>query len=190
MLINEIFCSLQGEGHWSGTPMVFIRLSGCNLNCSFCDTKHQEGTEMSLMEIIDKVLEYPTERVCITGGEPCIQDLSGLLIAMQDNDIQTHLETNGTIYQECLKGFDWITVSPKGAIQKVLGIASEIKVVISSYLDLGNARNMYYPGSFGTEFFVQPESCREDMTELCVQFCKANPKWRLSLQTQKLIRMP
>ena len=68
--INEIFYSLQGEGFHTGTPAVFVRFSGCNLKCSFCDTNHEEGQWMSDEEIIRKVVCYPARMVVLTGGEP------------------------------------------------------------------------------------------------------------------------
>ena len=71
--INEIFYSLQGEGFHSGTPAVFVRFSGCNLRCTFCDTQHQAGEMMSLQEIVDEVNKYPiAPLVVLTGGEPSL----------------------------------------------------------------------------------------------------------------------
>lgn len=71
--INEIFYSLQGEGFWTGTPIIFIRFSGCNLQCDFCDTRHHTYTEMSDEEIVAAIATYPARRVCLTGGEPSLQ---------------------------------------------------------------------------------------------------------------------
>ena len=76
--INEIFYSLQGEGFHTGTPAVFIRFSGCNLKCSFCDTQHEEGVLMSDEEILDAVGEYPATTVILTGGEPFTLDRPGV----------------------------------------------------------------------------------------------------------------
>ena len=70
--INEIFYSLQGEGYYTGTPAIFIRFSGCNLKCSFCDTQHEEGTMMTDDEIIAEVKKYPAVTVVLTGGEPSL----------------------------------------------------------------------------------------------------------------------
>ena len=191
MLVNEIFYSLQGEGHWTGTPMIFIRLSGCNMACDFCDTQHQEGTEMSTMDIINTLNQYPVKTVCITGGEPCIHSLQELLSAFDCYKYATHLETNGTIYQGCLMNVDWLTVSPKKDIKHIpndiLQLADEIKIVISNTIDELLMNAYIWNCNAGTRFFVQPESGREDSTKLCVDWCKENPKWRLSLQIQKLI---
>ena len=71
--VNEIFCSLQGEGFNTGTASVFIRLSGCNLHCAFCDTRHEEGTMMSLPEIVEQVMRFPkAPLIVLTGGEPSL----------------------------------------------------------------------------------------------------------------------
>ena len=76
MKINEIFYSLQGEGKWSGLPNIFIRTTGCNLRCLFCDTKYayENGDNKSIEQILKKIKKYPCKNVCITGGEPLIQN--------------------------------------------------------------------------------------------------------------------
>ena len=78
MRINEIFYSLQGEGHFTGTPAIFIRFSGCNLKCSFCDTDHSHYTEMTEEEIVGEACKYPARHVVITGGEPLLQITASL----------------------------------------------------------------------------------------------------------------
>lgn len=79
--INEIFYSLQGEGYFTGTPAVFLRFSGCNLKCGFCDTRHEEFTLMSPADIIGNVSKFPSRHIVVTGGEPSLQ-LDSLLIDM------------------------------------------------------------------------------------------------------------
>ncbi|RLF30939.1 MAG: hypothetical protein DRM98_06200, partial [Thermoplasmata archaeon] len=76
MKINEIFYSIQGEGKWTGLPNIFIRTAGCNLRCTFCDTKYayENGVELQVEEIINKITQYPCKHVCITGGEPLLQE--------------------------------------------------------------------------------------------------------------------
>jgi 7-carboxy-7-deazaguanine synthase len=97
--INEIFYSLQGESSFSGYPCIFIRLSGCNLRCSYCDTRYayEEGAEMEILEIIKQAEAYPCSLVEITGGEPLIQEETPILIRfLLDRGYQVLLETNGT----------------------------------------------------------------------------------------------
>jgi 7-carboxy-7-deazaguanine synthase len=100
MLINEIFYSIQGEGQHIGCPMTFIRVTGCNLRCSWCDTQYaySEGKELEIQEILDQVSKYPTNQVCLTGGEPLTQeDAPKLIRHLIELNYIVHLETNGSI---------------------------------------------------------------------------------------------
>jgi organic radical activating enzyme len=116
--VQEIFYSIQGEGSWTGTPVVFIRLSGCNLNCSFCDTIHDQQKPMSVDEIIKEVLRYPSQKVVLTGGEPLIQPVGELLDSLCINEFKVHLETNGTQpIQDNFNSFAWIAISPKSTVE-------------------------------------------------------------------------
>ena len=158
--INEIFYSLQGEGFHTGTPAVFIRFSGCNLKCSFCDTQHEEGVLMSDEEILDAVGEYPATTVILTGGEPSLC-----------------IETNGT--RALPDNIDWVTCSPKQGAKPVISRMDEVKVVYE-----GQDITVYELLPAG-HFFLQPCSCSNVAeTVACVM---QHPKWRLSLQTHKLI---
>lgn len=94
--INEIFYSLQGEGYHTGTPAVFIRFSGCNLKCSFCDTRHEEGVLMSDDEILAEVKKYPAVMVILTGGEPSLWIDSGFIDRLHRVGKYVCIETNGT----------------------------------------------------------------------------------------------
>lgn len=178
--INEIFYSLQGEGFHTGTPAVFVRFSGCNLKCSFCDTHHEDGRMMSDDEIIAEVCKYPCRMVILTGGEPGLWIDGKLTAALHAAGKYVAIETNGT----CIlpEDIDWVTCSPKeGAILKVSRI-DEVKVVyvgqdVSEYLKL-TARH----------FFLQP--CSGQNTNDVIAYIKENPQWRLSLQTHKLIDIP
>ncbi len=100
MKINEIFYSIQGEGNWTGLPNIFIRTTGCNLRCSFCDTKYAyfNGKEMTVKEIIEKICKYPCKYVCITGGEPLLQkDIVDLIDKLLKIGYKISIETNGSI---------------------------------------------------------------------------------------------
>jgi 7-carboxy-7-deazaguanine synthase len=105
MKINEIFYSLQGEGAWTGLPNIFIRTTGCNLRCSFCDTKYayNKGREMTLNEMIKKIKQYPCKYVCITGGEPLLQkDIIYLIDELLKKGYKISIETNGSLSIEKL----------------------------------------------------------------------------------------
>ena len=100
--VNEIFLSIDGEGYRTGLPVVFIRLYGCNLNCSYCDTRYsceqQEYKEMSLYDILAQVLSYKVPRVTLTGGEPLIHPgVKDLIVSLVANDIEVNIETNGAV---------------------------------------------------------------------------------------------
>ena len=100
MNINEIFYSMQVEGKWMGLPNIFIRTAGCNLRCSFCDTKYayDDGTEMSIKSIVKHISKHPCTSVSITGGEPLLQDeIEDLIDVLLKKDYNICLETNGSI---------------------------------------------------------------------------------------------
>lgn len=105
MKVCEVFASIQGEGSLSGIPMIFVRLTGCNLRCTYCDTKYAyyEGEEVSVSELLKKIHYFPFKYVAITGGEPLLQDETYTLI---DELLKTHyviIETNGSISIEKVK---------------------------------------------------------------------------------------
>ncbi|WP_304510176.1 7-carboxy-7-deazaguanine synthase QueE, partial [Duncaniella muris] len=91
--INEIFYSLQGEGYFTGTPAVFLRMSGCNLKCGFCDTRHEEHTLMSPAQIVEAIGQYPTRHIIITGGEPSLQLDQMLVDLLHDEGWFIQIET-------------------------------------------------------------------------------------------------
>lgn len=115
--INELFCSLQGEGKLSGVPSVFVRSSGCNLRCWFCDSYHTSweptGAWLSIDDIVEEVLSYEqADHVVFTGGEPMIHEESvELLDELADHGYHTTVETNGTIYRDA--AIDLASISPK-----------------------------------------------------------------------------
>lgn len=178
--INEIFYSLQGEGYHTGMPAVFARFSGCNLKCSFCDTQHEEGVEMSDEEIVAEVVKYPPRMVILTGGEPGLWIDDKLVDALHQEGRYVCIETNGTCVLP--KNIDWVTCSPKEGAQMKLNRIDEVKVVyvgqdVSGYLDL-----------LANHYFLQP--CSGANTEEVVDYILQHPEWRLSLQTHKVLQIP
>jgi len=131
MKVNEIFESLQGEGPLMGRPMLFIRLSGCNLDCEWCDTKYarDEGVEMSVTEIVDKILESDLLYVCWTGGEPLLQ-VDDIKMVIKRTIHKKHcLETNGT--QTIPHGiFESAIVSPKDLNSSPVSNADYFKFIV------------------------------------------------------------
>lgn len=110
-LVNEIFYSLQGEGYYTGTPAVFLRLSGCNLRCPFCDTDHSASEPMEIDTLVDRLLGYPSRHLVITGGEPSLQVDRLLIEVLHDAGFYVQIETNGT--NRLPDNIDWVTCSPK-----------------------------------------------------------------------------
>lgn len=176
--INEIFYSLQGEGFHTGTPAVFVRFSGCNLKCVFCDTPHEKGTLMSDEEILQAVSVFPSNVVILTGGEPSLWIDQVFIDLLHRAGKYICIETNGT--HPLPEGIDWVTCSPKGAPLRLAHI-DEVKVVYTGQ-DLTEYARL--DASF---HFLQPCSCRN--TKEVVEYILHHPQWRLSLQTHKLINI-
>ena len=207
--IKEIFYTLQGEGAHAGRPAVFCRFSGCNLwtgresdrasaICQFCDTDFVgtdgEGggkfkTPQELADTIDALwpASYAASKyVVFTGGEPLLQLDTALIDAMHAVGFTIAIETNGTLPVPA--GVDWICVSPKMGSELVVKKGSEIKVVIPQ---TGQDLSAYEQLDF-ENFYVQPMDgpLAEFNTRLAIETCRRNPKWKLSLQTHKLLQIP
>lgn len=197
MLVNEIFHSLQGEGYHSGTPAVFVRLSGCNLRCPFCDTQHAGGTEMSEPEIVAAVKSLcPVLRsplVVVTGGEPALQLTPSLVDALHAAGCRVAVETNGTLH---LPGnVDWVTLSPKSlwlgdGAAPVLTRADELKVLFD-----GEHNPSAYDHIDAAHRFLQPMDTGDParnaaLMRQAADYCLGHPQWRLSLQIHKILNIP
>lgn len=190
--INEIFHSLQGEGYNTGTASVFIRLSGCNLHCAFCDTRHEEGTMMSLPEIVEQVMRYPNAPlIVLTGGEPSLwidEDFVAGLKMMTGKRIA--IETNGT--RPLPHGIDWVTLSPKtdlgdsGNLPVVLTRCDELKVVYLGQ-DLTQYNNITADHRYLQPCWVSNENDRKRNMQDTVQAVLQHPEWRLSLQIHRIL---
>ena len=192
MKVNEIFYSLQGEGYHSGTPAVFVRFSGCNLRCPFCDTQHEEGVEMSETEIVEAVGAYPASLVVVTGGEPAMQLTEGLVDALHAAGKYVSVETNGTL--PLPKNVDWITLSPKDIwvgpqAAPVLSHADELKLLFdgrhepSLYSHIAVAHRFLQPCDMGND------ARNAEIMQATVDYIKKNPAWRLSLQIHKILKI-
>ena len=202
--VNEIFYSLQGEGRNTGRAAVFIRFSGCNLRCSFCDTDFSSYTEMSGDDILEAIRPWKhCGFVVLTGGEPSLQVDDALVDALHREGFYLAMETNGT--HAVPEGIDWVTVSPKVApadfskgerpqriheLKVIWGPSpnpslyggEEMPQVLKTWADMLTAPLLYLqPCDTGDK-----ERNRE-IIQQCVEYIKEHPEWRLSLQTHKLI---
>ena len=204
--VKELFYTLQGEGANTGRPAVFCRFTGCNLwtgreedrataVCRFCDTDFvgtdgpgggQFATAEALANAIGRRWPASVETrpfVVCTGGEPLLQMTPELVDALHERGFEIAIETNGT--QRALPGIDWICVSPKANAELVQCSGDELKLI---FPQSGADPERYEHLDF-RHFFLQPmdSSERERNTQLAVRYCLEHPRWRLSLQTQKLL---
>ncbi len=187
MKINEIFYSLQGEGHYTGTPAVFVRFAGCNLKCSFCDTDFTSFTEMTEDDIVRETEQYPANHIVITGGEPTLQITASLVSKLHEAGKYVQIETNGTnvLPEGC--NIDWVTCSPKYKAVRLQHI-DELKVVFEGQ-DMSQ-----YDGLTASEYRLQPcdtqdEGKNKEILRQTIDFILKNPKWKLSLQTHKILNV-
>ena len=193
--VNDIFYSLQGEGHNTGRAAVFIRFAGCNLRCSFCDTEFDTYREMTAEEIVASINTYSARFTVLTGGEPTLQVDEAFVDLLHQHGFEVAMESNGT--RPAPKNLDWLTVSPKisGEKWKVESgwrLPDEVKVVF----DEDTVPETYLPSpstlSLSPILYLQP--CDTGNAERnaiiinrCIDYIKEHPQWRLSLQTHKLI---
>jgi len=190
--VNEIFYSLQGEGRWAGRPAIFVRFSGCNLKCPFCDTDFKDFKEMGKIDILEAIQKVGgnCKFIVFTGGEPTLQVDKELTFLLQKRGYYLSIETNGT--HKIPNGINWVTCSPKCLFvknaQPIVKNAHEVKVVFDgkhAIDDFGIDAEYYY---------VQPcdtgdKAKNADILKQTVAFVKAHPKWSLSLQQQKIINV-
>lgn len=195
MRINEIFYSLQGEGYYAGTPAVFVRFAGCNLNCEFCDTNHQSIREYTYDEILREIAKYaPCDRVILTGGEPTLQLTAEFIDLLVNNGYFVNIETNGTRELPPMSAVHWVVCSPKFEFCKNADIKldwiDELKVVYR-----GKEQDMSkYESIEATYRYLQPcdtgdEIANKRIIKEAIEFIKKNPEWKLSLQTQKILNI-
>ncbi|MCF3630418.1 7-carboxy-7-deazaguanine synthase [Thalassospiraceae bacterium LMO-SO8] len=205
--VKEIYFTLQGEGAQTGRPAVFLRFAGCNLwsgreqdraaaQCRFCDTDFV-GTDgpgggvfkdaAALAAAVAASWPGGGEPLVVcTGGEPLLQVDEALIEALHDAGFRVAVETNGTL--KAPQGLDWICVSPKAGTEVVQRAGDELKLV---FPQPGAEPQRFEDWGFAN-FLLQPMDGpdRDAHTRAAVDFCLAHPKWRLSLQTHKLLGIP
>ncbi len=179
--ISEIFFSSQGEGLRAGEPTIFLRLSGCDVRCYFCDTKYawDKGKADTAENILKKIKKFKnlTDWVCITGGEPTIQDISNLVHQLKESGFLIQLETNGRIFKSL--PLDWITLSPKPPdyffASEWRKNVKEVKIVVDKNLSIDVVEKI--ARSFlEIPVFLQPQSMRKWSIK------KAYSLWRKGIQ--------
>jgi organic radical activating enzyme len=197
--VVETFHSLQGEGLHAGRSAFFIRLGGCQVGCSWCDTKHSWPQDVHPNRTLAELAAAARQAagngaafVVITGGEPLHHQLDPLCAALraeawnrQGSALPLHLETSGV---DPLSGhFDWITLSPKPhrpPSPELLAACDELKVIVHNTSDLAFAEAMAAAAS-GPALLLQPGHACPEGQQLAIDFVKGHPQWRLSLQSHK-----
>lgn len=192
--LMEHFGTLQGEGFHTGRSAYFLRLSGCDVGCVWCDVKESwdvgAGKAYSLEEI--KALSEGFDFMVITGGEPAMHDLSALTDMLQTENKYISIETSGCY---ALNGdVHWYTFSPKKFKKphpEAYALANELKVVIYHPSDIAWAEEHAKQVNENCLLYLQPEwSKKDELQEQIIDFIMRNPRWRLSLQTHKFLNIP
>jgi len=215
--VNEVFQTIQGEGFFTGVPAIFIRLQGCPVGCSWCDTKHtwelselnevapelvirvdgQIGrwANLSADSLIDALREknFTAEHVVITGGEPCMYDLSNLTTLLHQAGYKTQIETSGTFSVMCSDD-TWVTVSPKTnmkggfeVLTQALERADEVKHPVATAKHIAQLDTLLQEINTADKVIcLQPISQKGRATELAMETC-IQRNWRLSIQTHKYL---
>lgn len=216
--INEIFETIQGEGSFTGVPSLFVRLQGCPVGCPWCDTQHtwhiEENDQIPIRSMLEKdgdapswssmneqqIAEllgspaYTAKHVVITGGEPCMYDLTDLTESLHDAGFSTQIETSGTFEILCSPE-TYVTVSPKidmpggyPILSSALARANEIKhpIAMQKHIEDLDALLQQHNVADDTIIALQPISQRPRATELAIRTC-IQRNWRLSLQTHKYL---
>lgn len=194
--VVEEFFSLQGEGFHTGKAAYFIRIGGCDIGCSWCDSRFSWNQDIHPMvetkSIIDRVIDSGADSVVVTGGEPLMWNLDLICSGLKEKKISTFIETSGAYP---LSGqWDWICLSPKKnmpPVNEICSSADELKVIIQDISDFEWAEKYREMVNTECRLYLQPEWSRfEIIIPEIVQYIKKNQHWRISLQVHKYMHIP
>jgi len=201
--VNEVFYSLEGEGLFQGKAMVFIRLSGCNLDCEWCDTKFDVSRSATARQLLQEAKQYPTDTAIITGGEPLMQPIKELIWTFRQAGYQVHIQTNGMFELPC--SVDWLVVSPKNRslhptiiravdeLKFLCGIDRWIELITELLRDFNFQHRAYIylmPLALGWRMepgFRDARGIVPNTVKMAVEYCKDHPEVRLCMQMHKLV---
>ena len=192
----EDFYTIQGEGFHAGKPAYFIRLGGCDVGCRWCDAKYTWNPKVfppvDVDEVVKRAKACAAQAIVITGGEPLLYPLEILTSRLRDVGLEIFLETSGT--HPFSGEFDWVCLSPKRQqppLAEAFGRAHELKVIIQTADDfLWAEENARRVGRY-CRLYLQPEwSVFDEIMPKIVEYAKSNPRWSISIQTHKFMRIP
>ena len=194
--LMEDFYTIQGEGYYQGHAAYFIRLGGCDVGCVWCDVKESWDADahpkVSIKEMVRRAKESGTELVVITGGEPAMYNLSILTEELKKAGLRTNIETSGAY--PLTGNWDWVCFSPKKfktPDESIFPLADELKVIVYNKSDFKWAEEFAEKVKPSCELFLQPEWSKEkEMLPLIIEYVKANPQWKVSLQIHKYMNIP
>ncbi|MDR0364195.1 MAG: 7-carboxy-7-deazaguanine synthase QueE [Bacteroidales bacterium] len=194
--VVEEFYSIQGEGFHTGKAAYFLRVGGCDVGCRWCDEKRSWNAEdwdmVAVDDIAKRVTQYPAKAVVVTGGEPLMWNMDCLCASLKNLEISIFLETSGAYP---LSGkWDWICLSAKRNAHpspEILSKADELKIIIETSRDFDWAEQNAALVDPGCKLWLQPEWRRsKEMMPIIVRYILENPKWNISLQSHKYMRIP
>jgi organic radical activating enzyme len=194
--VLEQFYTIQGEGFHTGTAAYFIRTSGCDVGCFWCDVKESWEVKpehiIPIYDIIRQAKQYPARVVVVTGGESLMFDMSPLTSQLKAAGFQIHLETSGAYP---LSGtWDWICLSPKKfkkPLENIFKKADELKIIIYNKSDFAWAEENASKVSSQCLLYLQPEwSVAAKVQPMIIEYVKTHPQWRISLQIHKYLNIP
>jgi len=187
--VKEIFYSLQGEGGRQGAASIFIRLSGCNLNCDFCDTDFSGGEDMSPEQVLSLIRQFSCQWIVWTGGEPSLQLTDECLLFFKQAGFLQAIESNG--YNRLSELLDYKVVSPKGQTDYALKInphVDEVRLPVRENDCIPPVESLPKAGYyFLSPVFTENQAETKANIDYCVEQVKQHPEWRLSLQIHKWI---
>ena len=194
--LMEDFYTIQGEGFYQGHAAYFIRLGGCDVGCIWCDVKESWNAEahplVSIEEMVKRAKQSGSSLVVITGGEPAMYNLDELTRALNQAGLKTNIETSGA--HPITGDWDWVCFSPKkfkAPVESIYTQANELKIIIYNNSDFEWAEDFAKKVNSECELFLQPEWSKEkEMVPKIIEYVKANPKWKVSLQIHKYMNIP
>lgn len=194
--LMEEFYTIQGEGFNTGKPAYFVRIGGCDVGCRWCDVKESWNRKLHPPTLTDQIVEHaanqPAKAVVVTGGEPLMNNLDYLCQQLKKNGVTRYLESSGA--HPFSGEWEWICVSPKKKsppVESVYSRASELKVVIETIEDFEWAEQNAELVNDNCLLFLQPEWSKADkIMHDITEYVMKNPKWNISIQSHKYMRIP